>query len=139
MRAKAREELKKLSESWNKSIKEYSISSDAPRPIDVSGIFNTSDKVNSAAVADKRKDDDAPAKKSVPARNNWGISNGLVDSDSEPEHDLVAETEEEGSDEEDSDENSNGIIDDQAEEVEDYNSGDSMDEEERREIDGKGF
>lgn len=98
---------------------------DSPKPIDTLG-------------ADKNdKTEDAPQKSAVPARNNWSV--GLVDSDSEEEsivpdsdgeaHDVEDEQEDEQSD--------NEFINDEAEEAgEDYQSGDSMDEDERRELNG---
>lgn len=82
-------------------------------------------------------------KVAVVARNNWGISNGIVDSDSEDDVDFIPDTEEgsDGESQEDEDEDEheeqNEFIDDEVEVIEDYQSGDSMDEEERREIEGK--
>lgn len=102
-------------------MKRNSISNDSPTAIDASN--ESSEQV-----------DDQPAKKSVAARNNWAAP-GLIDTESEPESevDIVRDSEESCEEEEHSD----NFLDDGAEEVNDYNSGDSMDEDERQEIDGK--
>lgn len=122
LRAEARDHLKKLSESWNESVKRNSLSNESPKPIDKLG------------VADTAKAEEKPAKKAVPARNNWSH---LVDSESEPEQDeLVLETDEGESQGEEGEETENEFVDDEVEVVENYESGDSMDEEEKREIEG---
>lgn len=115
-----REHLQKLRESWNKSVKRNSLSNESPKAIDKLGSEQT---------------ENAAPKKSVAARNNWSVSNGLIDSESELEE-TVPESSEEGSDEECDEESENSMFDDEAEEVVDYNSGDSMEEDERREIEG---
>lgn len=113
--------LQKLKESWSKSVKRNDLSSESPKAIDKLG---------------SEQNENAAPKKSVAARNNWAVSNDLIDSESELEE-TVAESSDEGSDEAESDEESgNSMFDDEAEEVEDYNSGDSMDEDERHEIEG---
>ncbi|XP_031634025.1 protein slender lobes [Contarinia nasturtii] len=118
-REKARDSLKKLQDSWNKSIARHSL--DSSNPIDALGVADASDKT-----------EEEPVKKVV-ARNNWAILKGLVDSE-DSDDDIVPETEE-GSDEENEDEEeANAFVDDEAEEVLDYETGDSMDDEERREI-----
>lgn len=124
MQANARESLKKLKDSWNKSIKHSIISNESPTSIDRSGVSNTSNT------------EKQPAKEAVPARNNWGISKGLVDSESESEDSEVVPDTEEVTDDE-TEESENELIDDGAEVIENYQSGDSMDEDERREIEGR--
>lgn len=92
----------------------------------------------SSRVTDSNSAKEAPAKKSVPARNNW--SRKLVDSESEPEEVeliLISEDASDDGSDEDMEKSENEFIDDEAEEVENYQSGDSMDEEEKREIEGK--
>lgn len=127
-RANAREELTKLRDSWGKSLKR--ISNEGLSVIDSLG----------AADQNKTAEPNVPSKQFVPARNNWAVSKGLVDSDSESEHDIVPETEVESGDESDNEDDANGgneFVANEAEEVgSDYNSGDSMDEEERHEIEG---
>lgn len=123
--------MKKLQDSWNKSIKRSSLSNDSTNPIDTLNITNSS-KVEAESP-----------KKAVVARNNWGISNGIVDSDSEEDVDFIPHSEEDsdGESQEDEDEHEheerNELVDDEVEVIENYESGDSMDEEERREIEGK--
>lgn len=121
-RANAREKLVQLKDSWSKSLKR--ISGEASAPIDRQGLADES----------KAAEKEVPAKKSVPARNNWGMSNGLVDSDSDTELEEVPDSEEESDAENEA--NSNEFIQNEAEEVEHYDTGDSMDEDERREIEG---
>ncbi|XP_055300986.1 mucin-2 [Sitodiplosis mosellana] len=120
-RAEARENLQILRDSWSKSIKRNSLSNEPSKPIDALGTADTSSKI-----------DEQPAKKAVPARNNW---KGLVDSESEPEEDELIPESDEGSDNEgeEEEESGNEFVDDVVEVIEDYESGDSMDEEERRE------
>lgn len=123
-RAEARENLKKLSESWNKSIKRNSFTDKSPKPIDALGVADTSSKPDTPKVA-------------VPARNNW--KKDIVDNESEleSENELVPESDEEGSsDYEEEDSESDEFVDAEAEVIDNYESGDSMDEEERREIEG---
>lgn len=120
MRAEARENLKKLSESWNKSIKRNSLSNQSPKPIDASGDADTSGKM-----------EEKSAKKAVPARNNWST---VVDTESEPEEDDLIPESDEGTDGEE--EESENEFFDSVDVIEDYESGDSMDEEERREMKG---
>lgn len=123
VRAEARENLKKLSDSWNKSIKRNSLTNESPKPIDAMGVADTSSKTDTPKVA-------------VPARNNW---KGIVDNESESdsENEMVPESDEEGSsDFEEEESESDEFIDAEAEMIENYESGDSMDEEERREIEG---
>lgn len=110
------ERPQKFGESWTKSIRQ--ISYDSPKPIDTFGIDKNDDKTK-----------DKPSKKSVPARNSWSA---LVDSESGSES-IVPDSEEESVVDEQSE---NEYIDDEAVEVENYNSGDSMDESERREAEG---
>lgn len=91
------------------------MSEDAPEAIDAFGI-------------DKSKNEE-PKKEAVVARNNWCA--GLIDSESEqgsvaPDSDGESESEQ----------SKNEFIDDEADEAENYNSGDSMDSDERREIAG---
>lgn len=108
-------------------MKRNSLTNDSPKPIDKFGIDQT---------------EDMTSKKSVAARNNWNIAKGLIDSDTEPEEtESIAESDEECDDEEDDDEegSENELVDDEAEEIEDYNSGDSIDEDERQEFKGKHF
>lgn len=112
-----------MSDSWNKSIKRNSISDESPKPIDRLNAADTSSKTDTPKV-------------SVPARNNW---KGLVDNESQSESDeeMVPESDEEGSsyyEEEESE--SDEFLDAQVEVIENYESGDSMDEDERREIQG---
>lgn len=121
-RASAREGLNKLAESWSKSLKR--ISNKASEPIDRLGLDDES----------KKAEEDVPPKESVPARNNWGMPNGLVDSDSDADNEVVPDSEQES--DEESEANSNEFVNDMADEVDDYNSGDSMDENERRDIEG---
>lgn len=120
--ANAREKLVQLKDSWSKSLKR--ISGEASAAIDRHGLADES----------KAAEKEVPAKKSVAARNNWGMSNGLVDSDSDTELEVVPDSEEESDDENEA--SSNELIQNEAEEVEDYDTGDSMDEDERREIEG---
>lgn len=121
MDVKVSEMSNNLRASWSKTAKRISLSEDSPDPIDALGI-DTSKKM-----------DDEVKKEAVPARNNWSV--GLVDSDSEPES-IVPDSEDEQEEECSDEQSDNEFIDDQAEEVESYSSGDSMDEDERREIDG---
>lgn len=126
-REKARDSLKKLQESWNMSIKRRSVdANDASIPIDTLG----------AAEVDS-KTDEKPVEK-VTARNTWKPVQSICDTENEEE---IAETEEgsdESGEEEEIFERSEYVLY-QAEEAEDYESGDSMDEDERREIEGKFF
>lgn len=114
--------LKPLSESWNQPV--------VRRSTDKEGISSI-DKL------DNKKDeaDDQPVKTSVPAHNNWAVTKGLIDSDSEPEPepeaDHIPESENESEQSEKESEHS-GLIDDKAEAIDDYQSGDSEDEEERQ-------
>lgn len=127
MHAKARESLKQMQISYTTTIKRTAIPNE---PIDRSGVEESS------------KTEEGSAKKFVPARNNWSAaSNGLItnDSDVEDEDEVIAETEQEDCEEESEEESENfgnKFHDDEAEVVEDYQSGDSMDEEEKREIQG---
>lgn len=71
----------------------------------------------------------------VVARNNWSFGNGLVDTESDPDSNdesIINETI--CSDEHEAEESDNSLIDDEAEDADDYESGDSMDEDERLEI-----
>lgn len=71
----------------------------------------------------------------VIARNNWSFGNGLVDTESDPDSNdgsIINETV--YSDEHEAEESDNSLIDDEVEVVDDYESGDSMDEDERQEI-----
>lgn len=115
------ENLQKLADSWSKSVKRNALIDGSPKPIDKFG----TDKM-----------ENVPAKKAVPARNNWATRLIDLDAESESDEDFVAESNEEAEScsEEESE---NSMIDDEAEEIEGYNTGDSMDEDERREIEGK--
>lgn len=108
------ERLKPFSELWNQSLKAGTSGIDK--------IDNKGDQV-----------DEQPAKVAVPARNNWSAAKGLIDSDSEsePETDHVPESENEGEQSEEESEGS-GFVIDKAEAVDDYESGDSEDEEDRQ-------
>lgn len=108
-----------LKDSWSKSVKRNSLMNESPKPIDKLG----TDQIEKES-----------AKKSVPVKNNW--QKGLIDTDSESEddEDYIAESCEEEDDISDSEDS---MIDVEADEIENYNSGDSMDEEERQEIKGK--
>lgn len=106
--------LKPLSESWNQSIKAGTS--------DIDKIDNKGDQV-----------DEQPAKVAVPVRNNWSVTKGLIDSDSEsePETDHVSASEN-GGEQSGEESESSGFIIDKAEAVDDYESGDSEDEEDRQ-------
>lgn len=97
---------------------------------------DSSNAIDALGIDTEKQGEDEPKKEVVTARNTWTV--GLVDSDSES---IIHDTDEEGGDEEDEDsgENSdegNEYIDDEAEVVENYNSGDSMDSDQRREMAG---
>lgn len=109
------ENLNVLSQSWNKSVKRNSIGEDGPSSIDGLGVQEPKVKESS--------------KKAVPARNNWSVSKGLIDSDSESDVEDDVENEEESDDDDDSEHS--GFKADEAEYVEDYESGDSLEEEDR--------
>lgn len=108
--------------SWSKTVKRISLSDDLPKPIDALGIET------------KEKTEGESKKEAVTARNNWIVD--LVDSESEQDS-VVPDSDEEISDEQSDDEHSGNLfIDDEAEEAENYNSGDSMDSDDRREVKG---
>lgn len=114
------QKLKPLSQSWNQSLQSVSTEKTGTSGIDT--LDNKKDQV-----------DEQPAKVAVPVRNNWAITKGLIDSDSEPEPepDNIQKIENEGEQSEEESEHS-GLLDDKAEAVDDYESGDSENEEDRQ-------
>lgn len=115
------EKQQKFGASWSKPIRQVSLTYDSPKPIDTLG----------ADATDTTEDE--PPKNAVPARNSWTV--GIVDSESEAE--ILPDSEEENQEDEQSESDENEFLDDEAEEAgEDYVSGDSMDEDERREVEG---
>lgn len=114
------QKLEPLSQSWKQPLQSVSTEKAGTSGIDT--LDNKEDQV-----------DEQPAKVAVPARNNWAITKGLIDSDSEsePEPDNIPNIENEGEQSQEENEHS-GLLDDKAEAVDDYESGDSENEEDRQ-------